>query len=104
MIGKGTRCARTTASAASRCSSRRRRPRGEPVMTTPDLARETDEGAQEIRSRAATPAAELAREVGAVLRTADVDVEAVGDRRLTINMGPYHPGHPGGLRPMHEHH
>ena len=73
------------------------------------LAAETSEGAQELHARAATPAPELGREVGAVLRldgrTFDpgaVDYERRDDETMIINMGPSHPSTHGVLRLMLE--
>ena len=79
---------------------------------TPDprLVAETDEGSQELSSRADTPAPELRREIGAVLRLpegtpasgGDIDVEVSDDDTMIINMGPQHPSTHGVLRLMIE--
>ncbi len=71
---------------------------------------ETSEGAQELAPRATTSAAELGREVGAVLRipeggvldAGDIDVERSSDETMIINMGPQHPSTHGVLRLMLE--
>jgi NADH-quinone oxidoreductase subunit D len=71
---------------------------------------ETSEGAQELETRRTTPADQLRREVGAVLRisegkvvdTGDVDVERPTDETMIINMGPQHPSTHGVLRLMLE--
>ncbi len=71
---------------------------------------ETSEGAQELATRTTTPAVELGREVGAVLRlpeggavdAADLDVERPNDETMIINMGPQHPSTHGVLRLMLE--
>ena len=66
---------------------------------------------QEMQDRLATPAAELLREQGAVLRgvsddTAmdinDYDIELGDDETMIINMGPQHPSTHGVLRVMME--
>ncbi|MHB8593328.1 MAG: NADH-quinone oxidoreductase subunit D [Acidimicrobiales bacterium] len=79
-------------------------------MNEADLTFETSEGAQELSSRSETPAAELRREVGSVLRlpqshsldSPDVDVERPDDETMIINMGPQHPSTHGVLRLMME--
>jgi len=71
---------------------------------------ETSEGAQELLDRPATAAAELRRELGAVLRLpeggvldpGDIDVERRDDETMIINMGPQHPSTHGVLRLMLE--
>jgi NADH-quinone oxidoreductase subunit D len=73
------------------------------------LVAETSEGAQELETRKRTPAEQLRREAGAVLRipegvvdTGDVDVERPTDETMIINMGPQHPSTHGVLRLMLE--
>ncbi|MDE3064097.1 MAG: NADH-quinone oxidoreductase subunit D [Acidobacteriota bacterium] len=73
------------------------------------LAVETSEGAQELQRRGATPAGELGREVGSVLRLdgrvfdpGSVDYERADDETMIINMGPSHPSTHGVLRLMLE--
>jgi NADH-quinone oxidoreductase subunit D len=73
------------------------------------LTAETSEGRQEMRPRRSTEANELAREVGAVLRTSDltmdpndIDYERRDDETMIINMGPAHPSTHGVLRLMLE--
>ncbi len=90
-----------------------------PATTAPPAAeegadapfvRETSEGAQELRARRDTPADELGREVGSVLRlpeshgvdVSDIDVERPDDETMIINMGPQHPSTHGVLRLMME--
>ncbi len=76
----------------------------------PTLVIETSEGPQELARRHATPADELRREVGAVLRLpegvavdpSDIDVEQTDDETMIINMGPQHPSTHGVLRLMLE--
>ena len=81
-----------------------------------DLIARTSEGGQELKARSEVTAAELMREVGAVLRlseteaaklgastVADVDDEALdADQTMIINMGPQHPSTHGVLRLMLE--
>jgi NADH-quinone oxidoreductase subunit D len=77
----------------------------------------TDEGAQEMRSRGDMTAAEMMREVGAVLRLSESEAaamardgvdadgaisEAAEDETMIINMGPQHPSTHGVLRLMLE--
>ena len=72
--------------------------------------RETFEGSQEIAARRDTPADELEREVGSVLRlpeghgvdVSDIDIERPDDETMIINMGPQHPSTHGVLRLMME--
>ena len=74
------------------------------------IAAGTNEGGQELRSRADLTASELLREVGAVLRLsesqaaalAEVDDDAGEDQTMIINMGPQHPSTHGVLRLMIE--
>ncbi|MGH9089191.1 MAG: NADH-quinone oxidoreductase subunit D [Acidimicrobiales bacterium] len=74
------------------------------------FASETSEGAQELATRRTTPAEELEREVGAVLRipeggvvdAGDIDFERSDDETMIINMGPQHPSTHGVLRLMLE--
>src|SRR5436190_1084142 len=71
---------------------------------------ETSEGAQEMRPRGQTDAAELAMEKGAFLRlpeghtvsTDDVSIEVDEGETMIINMGPQHPSTHGVLRVMME--
>jgi NADH-quinone oxidoreductase subunit D len=84
-------------------------PTGSPGLPDP-LVAETFEGSQEMVPRAETPPAELAREVGSVLRlpesqvpeATDIDVERPSDETMIINMGPQHPSTHGVLRLMME--
>lgn len=70
----------------------------------------TNEGGQELRSRAELTAKELFREVGSVLRLseaeaaqlAEMQTEAPEDQTMIINMGPQHPSTHGVLRLMLE--
>ena len=76
----------------------------------PELIAETAEGGQELAPRDRTPADELRREVGAVLRLPeshvpgadDIDFERPGDDTMIINFGPQHPSTHGVLRLMME--
>jgi NADH-quinone oxidoreductase subunit D len=76
----------------------------------PGLIEQTNEGTQELRSRSDMTAAELLREVGAVLRMSEAEVAALGDvqadasedQTMIINMGPQHPSTHGVLRLMLE--
>jgi len=71
---------------------------------------ETSEGSQELFPRTSTDAAELGREVGAVLRLPEgptldptqIDIERSDDETMIINMGPQHPSTHGVLRLMLE--
>ena len=71
---------------------------------------ETSEGHQELEARDVTPATELLREEGAVLRIpegvtvdpGDLNVEVTEDETMIINMGPQHPSTHGVLRVMLE--
>src|SRR3954467_5722827 len=71
---------------------------------------ETSEGAQEMRPRGQTDAAELAMEKGAFLRlpeghtvsTDDLSIEVDEGDTMIINMGPQHPSTHGVLRVMME--
>lgn len=81
-------------------------------MTTVEDPALTTEGDQELKPRSQTTAAELMREVGAVLRmseaesmamAADIsDVDPSDDQTMIINMGPQHPSTHGVLRLMLE--
>jgi NADH-quinone oxidoreductase subunit D len=84
-------------------------------MTTPPINKDelhagTAEGSQELTLRVQTPAPELRREIGAVLRlpegglgqVGDLDVEVTDDETMIINMGPQHPSTHGVLRLMIE--
>jgi NADH-quinone oxidoreductase subunit D len=68
----------------------------------------TSEGSQEIKPRSELGAAELLREVGAVLRLSEAEVAALGesdgsdDETMIINMGPQHPSTHGVMRLMLE--
>ncbi len=70
----------------------------------------TSEGAQEMRPRSELTAAELLREVGAVLRMSEAEAAQLGDlpadpdedQTMIINMGPQHPSTHGVLRLMLE--
>ncbi len=73
------------------------------------LVVETSEGVQGLQRREATPASELSREVGSVLRVDghafdpnSVDYERRDDETMIINMGPSHPSTHGVLRIMLE--
>ncbi len=78
--------------------------------TGTSLVAETSEGGQELAARTATPADELRREAGGVLRLpegaaidpSDIDVEQTDDETMIINMGPQHPSTHGVLRLMFE--
>jgi NADH-quinone oxidoreductase subunit D len=72
----------------------------------------TAEGTQEIKPRSQTPAAELFRELGSVLRISEAesaelagepgDINPLDDDTMIINMGPQHPSTHGVLRLMLE--
>ncbi len=73
------------------------------------LVVETSEGVQGLQRRETTPASELSREVGSVLRVDghafdpnSVDYERRDDETMIINMGPSHPSTHGVLRIMLE--
>ncbi len=73
------------------------------------LVVETSEGVQGLQRRESTPASELSREVGSVLRVDghafdpnSVDYERRDDETMIINMGPSHPSTHGVLRIMLE--
>ena len=71
---------------------------------------QTDEGGQQMRPRSELTAAEVMREVGAVLRMAEAEAATLGDlpedpeedQTMIINMGPQHPSTHGVLRLMLE--
>jgi NADH-quinone oxidoreductase subunit D len=77
-------------------------------LVKPDAAARTYEGTQELAPRKSEGAAELLREVGAVLRMSEADVAALADEEPTedqtmiLNMGPQHPSTHGVLRVMLE--
>ncbi len=77
------------------------------TVTEPNIS-QTDEGAQELKPRHEQTAAELMREVGAVLRLSEAqvaaltDAEPTDDQTMIINMGPQHPSTHGVLRLMLE--
>ena len=73
------------------------------------LTAETSEGVQELLRREKTPAPEIGREVGSVLRLDghsfdpnSVDYDRRDDETMIINMGPSHPSTHGVLRLMLE--
>jgi NADH-quinone oxidoreductase subunit D len=73
------------------------------------LTAETSEGGQELLRREKTPAPEIGREVGSVLRLDghsfdpnSVDYDRRDDETMIINMGPSHPSTHGVLRLMLE--
>jgi NADH-quinone oxidoreductase subunit D len=75
------------------------------------LVAQTSEGGQELKPRSEVGAAELLREVGAVLRMSEAEVAAQAevpvdevdeDQTMLINMGPQHPSTHGVLRIMLE--
>jgi len=79
-------------------------------VTAVENVRQTNEGAQEMRSRSEIGARELLREVGAVLRMSEAEAAKLGqvpadpdeDQTMIINMGPQHPSTHGVLRLMLE--
>ncbi|MFM9086254.1 MAG: NADH dehydrogenase (quinone) subunit D [Acidimicrobiia bacterium] len=79
-------------------------------MTAVENVRQTNEGAQEMRSRSEIGARELMREVGSVLRMSEAEAAKIGqipsdpdeDQTMIINMGPQHPSTHGVLRLMLE--
>jgi hypothetical protein len=77
-------------------------------VTFTESTRLTSEGSQEIKPRSELGAAELLREVGAVLRMSEAEVAALGeadgseDETMIINMGPQHPSTHGVMRLMLE--
>jgi NADH-quinone oxidoreductase subunit D len=79
-------------------------------VTAVENVRQTNEGAQEMRSRSEIGARELLREVGSVLRMSEAEAAKLGqipadpdeDQTMIINMGPQHPSTHGVLRLMLE--
>ena len=83
---------------------------------TSDLIHQTSESGQELKPRSEVGAAELLREVGAVLRMSEAEAAALADQQpdpdldggdpedqtMIINMGPQHPSTHGVLRLMLE--
>jgi len=81
----------------------------DPVIAS--LVHQTAEDAQEMKPRSELTAAELMREVGAVLRMSEAEAAALGsveglepdeDQTMILNMGPAHPSTHGVLRLMLE--
>jgi NADH-quinone oxidoreductase subunit D len=76
----------------------------------PALIRQTSEESQELKPRSESTAAELMREVGAVLRMSEAEAAQLGDlpenpdedQTMILNMGPAHPSTHGVLRLMLE--
>jgi NADH-quinone oxidoreductase subunit D len=77
-------------------------------MLSTDATTRTYEGSQELTPRRGAGAAELMREVGAVLRMSEAEVAAMADEEpsedqtMILNMGPQHPSTHGVLRLMLE--
>jgi len=79
------------------------------MSTAPDVVTaELSEGSQEMGPRKGATAAELLRELGAVLRLSEAEAAALADevsddqQTMIINMGPQHPSTHGVLRLMLE--
>jgi NADH-quinone oxidoreductase subunit D len=82
--------------------------RSDDVTLSTDATTRTSEGSQELTLRKGAGAAELMREVGAVLRMSEAEVAAMADEEpsedqtMILNMGPQHPSTHGVLRLMLE--
>jgi NADH-quinone oxidoreductase subunit D len=82
--------------------------RSDDVTLSTDATTRTYEGSQELTLRKGAGAAELMREVGAVLRMSEAEVAAMADEEpsedqtMILNMGPQHPSTHGVLRLMLE--